>query len=520
MKKTVLITSMAGLIWAIGLTSCNDWFDLHPQSETILEDFWQDENDVKSVVAACYRSMNETGFMERLLVWGEIRSDNVLKGSSQNTDLDRIFDLTLNAANPYTSWNEFYRTINYCNTVIHHAPEALEKDPNFTQGQLRAYIAEAKGIRALCYFTLVRAFRDIPFTTEPTLDDSKPFEMEQSDPDDIVRFLIDDLKEIENSATLESIQKIHDKGRITQKAIQSLIADMALWLGDYQTCIDYCDKVTAANPLLKLELSPVFVRNVFLNGLSDESIFELCFSGSLPNYATQEMYGQSTSRSGANVYKASAYDFKTITLFANTDLRAKDFYVPNESDGLYSIVKYVGYRSRINPTGAVSRSDYSFYSYCDLWIFYRLADIYLMKAEALVEQGGEENLKAAFEEVLKTYERANPDMLDGALAFTSYNSQNAMRDLVLDERQREFLFEGKRYFDLLRRIKREGTQSNIVSKYLMRKYEAQGLEATTVRSKINDKDAIYMPINETEVKNNPLLKQNPFYLVSSDISKN
>lgn len=502
-----------------GWTSCNDWLDLHPQSETIQEDFWQDESDVESMVAACYRSMNETGFMERLLVWGEVRSDNILKGGSQNTDIDRILELTLNATNGYTSWSEVYRTINYCNTVIRYAPEVRERDPNFTEGQLRAYIAEAKGIRALCYFTLVRTFRDIPFHTEPVVDDSQPFEKAQSDPDEIIRYLIDDLKGIEPAATLEWVNRSYDKGRITRKAIQALIADMALWLGDYQTCIDYCDRALDENPLLSLALQQNFVLSVFVNGLSRESLFELRFPASMPNYAVVEMYGQYTLRSGTNVYKVSSFDFSKTGLFAATDWRNRDFLVPNESDGLFSIVKYAGYRHRINAGGAVSRSDYTFFNSAALWIFYRLSDLYLMKAEALVEQGGMENLEAAFELVRKTYERANPDSEEGSFAFASYNSREAMRELVLDERQREFLFEGKRYFDLLRRIKREGTPGNVVSKYLMRKYEAQGLEAATIRSKINDKDALYMPINETELKTNTLLVQNPFYVLSSDISR-
>jgi tetratricopeptide (TPR) repeat protein len=511
---------MTGLLFAAGLTSCNDWFDLHPQSETILEDFWQDENDVKSMVAACYRAMNEPAFMERLLVWGEIRSDNILKGGSQNTDIDRILELTLNATNPYTSWDDFYRLINYCNTVIYYAPTVLEKDPNFTPGQLRSYLAEVKGIRALCYFTLVRTFRDIPFHTQPVFDDSQTFEMKQSDPDEIIRYLIDDLKEIENSAMLESVQAAYDKGRITQKAIQALIADMALWINDYQTCIDYCDKVIESNPLIKLELSQDFSYSVFLTGLSDESIFELQFSATLPNYAVQEMYGQNTSRSGVNTYKVSSFDFSKTGLFGEFDRRGKDFLIPYEENALFRIVKYVGYRYRVSPSGVVSRSDYLFTISSSLWTFYRLPDIYLMKAEALVEQGGQEKLEEAFELVRKTYERANPDLEEGSFTFASYNSPEAMRDLVFDERQREFLFEGKRYFDLLRRIKRDGTPGNVVPRYLIRKYEAQGLEAVTVRSKINDKDAIYMPINETELKNNTLLVQNPFYVLSSDITKN
>lgn len=503
----------------LSFSSCNDWFDTYPQSETILEDYWQDENDVKSVVGSCYRAMNEVGFMERLVVWGESRSDNVIKGASDNTDLDRILNLTLNSTNPYTSWGDFYKTINYCNTVIYYAPTVREKDPNFTEGQLRAYLAEAKGVRALCYFTLVRTFRDIPFITEPTIDDSQSFEVPQSDPDEIINYLINDLKEIESSAVMEFDDNAHDKGRITRKTIWALIADMALWMNDYDTCISYCDKIISSGNNLTLDTSLNFYYNIFVLGNSNESLFELQFN-SLLNYAVFEAYSSVSGygRSGQNVYRLSAFDFvNKTTLFNSTDLRAKDFFIPIQNDGFFSIIKYVGYRQRINSTGTINLSDYTAMP-CFSWIFYRLSDAYLMKAEALVERGSQSDLEAAFDLVSLVFDRANPELGSGSLSFSQYGSQLLMRNLVFDERQREFLFEGKRYFDLLRRIKREGTTRNVIGTYLIRKYT--DLDQATVLSKINDKDAIYMPINNDELKRNTLLVQNPFYILSSDISKN
>ena len=95
-----------------------------------------------------------------------------------------------------------------------------------------------------------------------------------------------------------------------------------------------------------------------------------------------------------------------------------------------------------------------------------------------------------------------------------------MRSLVFNERQREFLFEGKRYFDLVRRMRREGTPTQVITNYLINKYVAMNLDRNTVMSKLNDVDAIYMPINSEELRVNTLLKQNRFYEISSDISKN
>jgi hypothetical protein len=514
---------------AAGFISCNDWFDLRPMSDTTQEDFWNDERDVQSMVGACYRAMNDAGFVDRLMVWGEVRSDNVKKGrgasDDRNRDVTRILDLTLNSVNAYTSWTEYYRVINYCNIVIRFAPAVLDKDPNFTETQLRAYLAEVKSIRALCYFILVRTFRDIPFSTEPFIDDTQEFIIPQSDPDKIVQFLIDDLKTIEDDATFEFLNLASDKGRITRKAIWALIADMSLWLGKYDDCITYCDKVlrlltTETQHRLEIEKSTQYYSNIFVWGNSSESIFELQFEPSLvignsvvhSMYSIQDYsgaYGIGYRSTDGRREKVASFDFVTkFPLFREADLRSKDFYLQMGINEDYPIVKYVGERdTRIERLSLDAYHSVRFHS----WIFYRLPDIYLMKAEALVESGGD--LIEALRCVSVTYDRANPDLGENSLIE---RNREDMRELVFEERQREFLFEGKRYFDLLRRVKRENSIANIQS-LLIRKYESDGLNVNTVRGKVSDIDALYMPINENELKVNPLLKQNPFYVSTSII---
>ena len=530
MKKQI-INRILLVVFITGVSSCNDWFDLRPMSDTILEDFWSDENDVRSMVGACYRAMNEGGFVDRLMVWGEVRSDNVKKGRAYNderaTDVTRILDLTLNSTNPYTTWSFYYQVINYCNMVMHYAPAVLDRDPNFTEAQLRSYIAEVKGIRALCYFILVRTFRDIPFSTEPYIDDSQEYLIPQSDPDEVIQYLINDLKAVEDDATFEFLDLASDRGRITRKAIWAMIADMSLWLGKYDDCITYCDKVlrlltTEMRHRLEIDKSPTeYYYHIFIEGNSTETLFELLFEPSLVtgNTTVHDMYSIGEYRGIVQSYvgfdamreKVATFDFVTqIPLFREADLRSKDFYVQPGITATYPIVKYIG--QRFTQTDRVTLSSYYSRPF-RTWIFYRLPDIYLMKAEALVESGGD--LSEALRCVSVSYDRANPDLSENSLAE---RSREDMRELVFDERQREFLFEGKRYFDLLRRVKRENSIANIQS-YLIRKYESDGLNVNTVRGKISDIDALYMPINEDELKVNTLLKQNPYYFSTSVISK-
>ncbi len=518
MKKNIFIHIALFVSALIGMTACDDWFNITPPSETVFEDYWKDESDVQSVLASCYRGMTEDGFMERMVVWGEARSDNAAAGSNTGDDLTNLLNLTFTSSNSYTSWGDYYKVINYCNTVLEYAPEVQKEDPNFTQGQLNAYLAEATGIRALCYFTLVRVFRDIPLITTPYADDTKPFEVPQTSSDSVCRFLVNDLKTVENEALVGyANNRIYDKGKITQKAIWALLADIYLWMNDYDNCIMYCDKIlNDPENQWRLEIAEYYSRILFNEGNSDESIFELQFQ----SVDSRENKVAKIYSTGGE-YTLSAFNFSKISpkLFeAASDLREADSYCTRDDGTFYPIVKYITY---LSPT-VTNRQDVPLQSYSTSksyytnWIFYRLSDVYLMKAEALVEKGSS-YFQEAFDLVLKTYERANKQQ--ATLDFDKYKtSQLDMRNLVFDERQREFLFEGKRYFDILRRINREGSPTYVVSNYLMKKYVA--IDPATAKSRLNDIDALYMPIHRDELKKNTALKQNPFYATSSDTQQN
>lgn len=501
------------------MASCDDWFTILPQSEMVAEDFWKDEQDVLSSLGACYRAMNEEGFMNKLIVWGEVRSDNVISGNKSDGDIDRILEANITASNGNAKWGEMYTVINICNTLIKNAPMVRERDADFSEIMLNQYLAEAKTIRAFCYFNLVRTFNRVPYIDEPYLDDTRPFKVPQSSCEDILNALITDLKAYENAAAKDfDLQLSYTKGRITQKAVWALMADMYLWLGDYQNCVTYCDKILESkeNPLILVgtEGSSLFVNysnEVFYTGNSDESIWEIQFNDNPRNDAVTKFYG-GTDEAGY----LSAFDLEEGDFFVNNDLRRAYGYVES---GKFSIKKYVARCLAIDYANITS-AYFDYGSRTNNWIVYRLPDVYLMKAEALTEMGGAADLEEAVRMVSYTYDRAHPDLEEGSLVG-QYVSQTDIRELVFDERQREFLYEGKRYFDIVRRVRRNPDDlSTIIETYLMRKYRAdQDLDEVTIERKLNDKDAIYMPIHEEELRLNSLLEQNRFYDVSDDIIK-
>lgn len=513
-NRYITLGLLAGIMAVV--SSCDDWFNIEPEDSITLEKYWKSQSDVESGVAACYRGMIEPEFMERIFAWGEVRSDDVIGTRSANGNLENILKLSLDASNGYTSWASVYSVINFCNTVIHYAPGVRQKDPEFKEGSLRAYLAEARTVRALCYFYLVRTFNDVPYITEPYIDDSERFEKEQTDGDEVLRLVMADLKAIETDyAKSTYTTTAQTKGRITQKALWTLMADIALWQNNYDDCIKYCDLVlnTADNPL-ELEKTSVFNQNVFVRGNSRESIFELAFDDNTPNYVLNEMYRSSGTRSGQNSFQLTGFT-KLAQQYDQNDLRRTDYvYSPTEQQTY--VGKYVAYRA--NPSLTYRASDYLQGGSAAHWIVYRLSDVYLMKAEALVERnaGGGQDLKDALALVRLTFDRAHPN---ATAIGDATEDQSQMRQLVLKERWRELCFEGKRYYDLVRKARREGSVKDVVNTYLLDKY-SDNVDLSTAQSKLNDLNALYFPISRDELRHNKLLEQNPFYATTSDISTN
>lgn len=156
------------------------------------------------------------------------------------------------------------------------------------------------------------------------------------------------------------------------------------------------------------------------------------------------------------------------------------------------------------------------------WIFYRLSDVLLMKAEAMIQLSeAEDNLYEAFMLVREVFKRANPyaylntTSATDSLIFDNFNNKADMTRLVLCERQREFVGEGKRWFDLVRYAQRNGNTVDML-KYLVRKYTDN---QKAIQAKLASLKSLFSPIYTNEIKNNSLLKQNEVWGTSESTSK-
>lgn len=562
------IYKSSALLLTLGMTlgvtsSCDDFLSIEPQNEIVLEKFWTEEADVTNVLNACYAQLESPDCISRMVVWGELRSDNMTNGSGTSNDIQQILKENILETNNYTKWESFYKAINYCNTVIYYAPGVNAKDPNFTDSELRATIAEAKTLRALSYFYLIRTFRDVPYITHPSNDDNQVYQVPATKFDVVLDSLIADVESIKDDA-LSSFGEdaVENKCRITRWACYSLLADMYLWKGDWNKVIENCDRVIdhkiadyeeeyEENPtIMTAELYGKFplisettsngnyagntYNEIFGTGLSFESIFELNFKESqkvsnavLYIEKQQPLYGSNSSRTGQ--ISAPSYLFTDVAAGLNDYFRKTDcryLEIMTEQNNKFYISKYVNenvsFRTNTTTGGAPSvAASIRSGSYAN-WIIYRLTDIMLMRAEASVKLAGdkqqgetlseeqEKNYREAFAHVIAVWKRANNKRVANAdtLKFDDYaTSSTAMEDLVLDERQRELMFEGKRWFDLVRISRRDNDNSRMISKVLPKFQE----NTSAIRIKLSTQDILYWPYNREEIKQNPYLVQNIAY---------
>ncbi len=519
-KKILSILSIASLL--IISSACTNWLDVRPESEIVLDDFWQNESQVNQVMAACYRSITEIDVMSRMLVWGELRSDNVTYGSGMPADMYKMLNVDISADNGYCRWGSLYAVINNCNNFLHYAPGVVDLDANFTESKLHSMEAEVLTLRALMYFYLVRTFEKVPWVDQPSINDAQDYHIPQSSEDFVLDKIVSDLQTALKYSRDSYESNVYNKGRITTNAVRALLADIYLWREDYNKCIEMCDLILN-DPNSDLELVPGedVIPYVFYQGNSKESIFELQFDNDLMfNYVVRDFLGGSGNTLGQWSFPAvlvtgkySPFNYNVGTSKESTeDLREKDFLNNQYSGDSYYVFKYAGALRYENPT--TEASTYYYRNVTANWIVYRLSEIYLMKAEALIQL--ETNPEEAVALINTVYMRSNTKEGEKDLAADNYTSKLKLDELCMRERQRELMFEGKRWFALMRLARRVDSPAPLLS-YVTKKFSG----GTSLQStKMSVMDALYLPVHTDELKSNSALVQNEFYKVTGEDSNN
>ncbi len=587
---------------SLSFSSCEDYLTITPTDRIVEEEFWEDKNDLQNALTACYLRMIQNDMMKKYILWGELRSDNLeLTTGVSNTNATNMMNANLMSTNNIVTWTCFYNLINYCNKILTHGPEIVEKDESFSQGDWLPMRAEAITLRALAHYYLVRTFGEVPYVTIEYNNDNQDFLLPQSTQIEVLDNIITDLESVKDEAMVNYGNTVDNKGRITRKAVYSLLADVYLWRAsykegnsevaaneattaqdDYNKCVEYCDYVINAmtddyiESLNKsgivlggvtrddIKLEDLFIQNVSTNsrismvsssqtpynaifgsGNSRESIFELQFDGSVNINSMELEYFWNAKDAKAGTFECASALVSAVetnpsaaipaSIFTKTDYRrwttarfvgASQNEYPLSKYNYSSITQYngtpsSGMRDNTLTTFTMEGSLQGTQNSAN-WIVYRLSDVVLMKAEAMVQiSEDEENMQEAFKLVREVFKRSNPYAYQNAtsatdsLNFDNYSTRESMTQLILNERQREFIGEGKRWFDLVRYAQRDGNTVNML-KFLSRKYTDN---QNAIKAKLASMKSLFSPIHTDELKNNPLLHQNDVWGTTENSSR-
>src|SRR4051812_34140579 len=208
--------------------SCKKWLALQPQDGITREEFWQTKEQVQSAVVGCYSSMLDGPLSTNFFMWGELRADMIAPGpGATQEDLD-VMNVNTLPTNSITNWAAVYKTINYCNTVVDFAPGVLANDNTLSQTQLNGYLAEARALRALMYFYLVRSFKDVPLKLNSTASDQDLLQLPKTSQDTILRQIVTDLNFADSNAVFSYGSSYYDKGRVTKYTVKAILSDVYL----------------------------------------------------------------------------------------------------------------------------------------------------------------------------------------------------------------------------------------------------------------------------------------------------
>ena len=561
MKKILSI-----ILGSFALVSCVDTV-LLPDDKTVEEDFWQTKSDVTSMVNGAYAAMASANVQSRLIVWtsraDELLLNTSLKDETNISELNQISTANITTTNSYNSWGDLYSVINTCNLVISKSESVMDIDPNYLVGDHLNTIAQMKALRSLCYFYLIRVFRDVPLILEPYKESSQEMNVPQSAPSVVLDQIIADLEEVKNNTlSSQAVSGWERCGYITRDGVYALLADVYLWkasvYGDeasYDKCIECCN-VIRGNRSSVSNRQPISGSAADFDddgyglqqyykwyddlwggvtlGNGDESLLELQYTD---NSSLCHMYCRYKKDSPAAYYFATeAYskisaDDNHVFNHANyiNDVRGFESvgYFNGAGDEGFRVRKTVAQKGLTEQNKAPVAEEATLRAhdkYDSNWIIYRVADVILMKAEALVQKAkfradanatlvdqiaaattAQDSLRLANElqavniavaatnitaahqvQIIAT--RAMTDanlqtMVDSTKyavsstpyngsdlvafvrtqvnAFNNFSSQaSELEALVLNERARELCFEGKRWFDMLRYNYRHATGVN------------------------------------------------------------
>lgn len=514
MKCIKYIVSFFALLLA---TSCGSLLDLSPEDYYGSGNFWNTEAQVKGFMLGLHNQYRGSYSMYYIL--GEARGGTSRNGtSSQNTSLDYSSPIKDNTFTKdktgISSWNGLYSNLLQVNLFIQKVNEV-----NFLDAATKSYLlGQAHGLRANYYFMLYKTYGGVPIVERVKVLDgqitAESLYQARATAQETMDFIKKDLKiSEENFGANVTING--NKSQWSKYATLMLKAEVYLWTAKVSTGnlqANPSDALIAKDALNevygKFELMKSFT-DVFSEKGNKEVIFALRFmDGEATNFASSFTYSNNVFLGQVYGRKGNLIDTDTLQLKNSGMMRNEYkwglFASMDEKDVRRDATFLDYYDQEGNPKGLAFKKCIGIINqegnrvYQNDIIVYRYADVLLMLAEIENMTGGD--VSPYINQIRERAYAANWDE-------NQFGYKNGSKDenefAILFERDKEFIWEGKRWFDVVRM--KNGAGESLV-------FDARANYDDP--NPILTKDQAYMilwPIDINTLNNDPELKNNPGY---------
>lgn len=428
----------------ITTASCKKYLDTAPVGQYLAVNYYQNTAQAYAGVVAAYSQLNsaEGGIFLAL----NAGSDDCYAGGGSSTDnmVAQAFSnfSLMSAANGTggTFWNPLYKGVYNCNVILASLPTV----PDLPVDSLKRYTAESKFLRAYFYFDLVRTFKNIPLILKP-LTSSEVYDQPQATPEATYAQIESDLTDAIPDLPVKVAAT--QNGRVTQGAAKALLGKVYLYEKKWSQAADMLSQVNGVpggtstyGYKLQANFASIFDE---ANKFNSESIFEIQQSNATSGWANWYSRYIGPRSSTLPVIYSGGYGFEVIIpafadimkkdprysatiIYADSIAKAtKTSYSPGYQNTGYFTRKYAPMAATFNTYGEG-------YDY----IIIRLADTYLMEAEALVQMGGNTSRAQALLDAVRNRVKLSPVPVS--------------LDNIYTERRLELAQEGHRWYDLVR----------------------------------------------------------------------
>jgi hypothetical protein len=498
MKNIIkLLTGLSFLL--VVISSCNSALDRDPLTEYANDNFWNEPSQANAALNGAYFRLQSTLNTE-FISYGEARADILYLTRDDNLNNFALVNNKLSPDLSISDWTNFYRVIGQANLIIKNVKEMKAKGIYGNQiAEYNRVLGQALGLRGYCYFYMTRIWGNVPLITEPVQlnGNINAFKTPRTDTLTVYKQVSADLTQARDLLPGSYSDAQRTRATLTKGAIDAMLTDYYMWRNNIDSALITSKRILDNTTQYKLaalydptidyysgpqtDIDNTEYAKMFISGFSQESIFEIAFSND--EGTTSGILGLFGGGVGNAQFVGNA---TLVSKFSSSDLRELINFKNNDQ-----IFKQF-------PKGTFNRITDNDKNV----ILYRLADIILLRAEAFIVKNDRANawnmLKRIRERVFGVASATNnynnnitgPTGSNENAAFMAL-SKSAANDVILEERQKELCFEGKRWYDLVRTGKAIAVMGPI--------------------NRLNSKENILFPINLDIIRQNPLIEQNNFY---------